>query len=190
LQGNIQDLNPEDIHHAHLKLIDEALTLFEKEGYDPAKTEIYRYADIRYRGQAYELTVPVKGEGLPDLKAMTEAFHEEHFRTYAHKSELDPVEMVNIRVIARISLEDSSDSKQPSLKKPKKVNIGTKTERMAYFGPGTGLISTPVLSRSELVGEKIRGPLILEEYDSTCVIPPGCKVSMDDFANMTISSDN
>jgi len=187
-QGNMQYLKPEDIHRAHLKLIDEAVTLFEKEGYDPAKTEIHRYADIRYLGQAYELTVPVNGEGLPDLKAMTAAFHEEHFRTYAHKSELDPVEMVNIRVVARISLEGSSDSKKPSLIKPQKVNIGTKTERLVYFGSGPGLISTSVLSRSELVGKNFRGPLIVEEYDSTCVVPPGCNVSVDDFANMTISS--
>lgn len=187
-QGNMQYLNPEDIHQAHLKLIDEAVTLFENEGYDPAKIEIHRYADIRYLGQAYELTVPVNGEGLPDLKAMTTAFHEEHFRTYAHKSELDPLEMVNIRVVARISLEGLSDSKQPSLIKPQKVNFGTKTERLAYFGSGSGLISTSVVSRSELVGKNLRGPLIVEEYDSTCVVPPGCKVSVDDFANMTISS--
>ena len=187
--GNIKDLNSEDIYKGLLKLIDEALTLFKKEGYDPAKTEIYRYADIRYRGQAYELTVPVSGQGLPNLETMTAAFHEEHLRTYAHKSELDPVEMVNIRVVARISLEGSSDSKQPSLTKSKNVNFGTNTERMAYFGSSIGLISTPVLSRSDLLGKIFRGPLILEEYDSTCLVPPGFKVSVDDFANMTISSD-
>ena len=189
LRGKLQDIEPSKIQRGHAQLIDEAVTLFEQEGYDPTAIEIHRYADIRYCGQAYELTVPVNGEGLPDPKAMTAAFHDEHFRTYAHKSELDPVELVNVRIVGRISLGNASDS-NPPLVEPQKADSGTRRERMAYFGSNFGMLATPILTRSALLGTINRGPLIIEEYDSTCVIPPGCKVSVDGFANMLISLDN
>ena len=48
-----------------------------------------------------------------------------------------------------------------------------RTDRTAYFGPGLGLLATPVVPRSVLRGGALQGPLIVEEYDSTVVIPPG-----------------
>ena len=63
-------------------------------------------------------------------------------------------------------------------------------ERMAYFGPGPGAISTPVISRHDLDGKDVAGPVIIEEYSSTCVIPPGCRTRLDDFASLVIALDS
>src|SRR5207247_2442506 len=49
------------------------------------------------------------------------------------------------------------------------------TARPAYFGARHGLLQTPILARAELTSAPRWGPLIVEEYDATCVVPPGCQ---------------
>ena len=57
--------------------------------------------------------------------------------------------------------------------------------RRAYFGPETGWLDTPVIPRSALATPQ-GGPCIVEEYDATCVIPPGPRAELDDFGNILI----
>ena len=57
--------------------------------------------------------------------------------------------------------------------------------RPAYFGPESGWVETPVLRRSDLAAGKV-GPLIVEEYDATCVVPPGARASLDAAGNIVI----
>jgi N-methylhydantoinase A len=61
----------------------------------------------------------------------------------------------------------------------------TKPLRRAYFGPAQGWHRTKVINRADLV-EPRSGPCIIEEYDSTCVLPPGASVSLDRFGNIAI----
>ncbi len=58
--------------------------------------------------------------------------------------------------------------------------------RSAYFGPQAGTIDTPVISRGDLSGNPVDGPVIIEEYDATCVVPPGCRACIDSAANIEI----
>jgi N-methylhydantoinase A len=55
--------------------------------------------------------------------------------------------------------------------------------REAYFGKQTGLVDTPVLARRDLT-EARQGPLLIDEYDSTIVVPPGMKASCDEEGNV------
>ena len=60
--------------------------------------------------------------------------------------------------------------------------------RGAYFGPEYGSLDVPVISRAELLDSPPReGPLIVEEYDATCVVPPGCRVTLDSLGNIDIA---
>jgi N-methylhydantoinase A len=59
------------------------------------------------------------------------------------------------------------------------------TARRAYFGPQSGWIDTPVLRRGDLATPR-SGPCIIEEYDATCLVPPGGTVSLDRYANIVI----
>ena len=60
--------------------------------------------------------------------------------------------------------------------------------RCAYFGPEHGPLDVPVISRAELLDSPPReGPLIVEEYDATCVVPPGCRVTLDSLGNIDIA---
>ncbi|HLM12765.1 MAG TPA: hypothetical protein VK362_10280, partial [Reyranella sp.] len=58
--------------------------------------------------------------------------------------------------------------------------------RQAYFGDEHGWLATPVLSRADLAGGRA-GPLIVEEYDSTCVVPPGAHAERDGAGNIVIT---
>jgi len=144
--------------------------------------ELRREAELRYAGQAYELTVAV-ADGPLEVAALAEAFAREHQRTYGHRAESDPIDLVNLRVVAALSGPPASPSDpHPS---PLPEGEGTHTERLAYFGKSQGLVPTPVLARGEL-GEGRAGPLIVEEGDATCVVPPGASARLDERGNIVM----
>jgi N-methylhydantoinase A len=63
---------------------------------------------------------------------------------------------------------------------------GPRNVRPAYFGPHHGLCDTPVLRREHLTAEPLAGPIIVEEYDATIVVPPGCSAVRDQLGNIVI----
>jgi N-methylhydantoinase A len=140
---------------------------------------------MHYHGQSFELTVPVP-DGKIDQKMiehLEEAFGQEHERTYGHRAgPEEPVELVSIQVVGQGVREGESV--------PQRVRT-TRTEpeppapRPAYFGAEHGWVETPILRRSDLSMPRV-GPLIVEEYDATCVIPPGAKGSLDAGGNIVV----
>jgi len=58
--------------------------------------------------------------------------------------------------------------------------------REAYFGPAHGRLATPVVDRAALAETGLRGPLIIEEYEGTTVVPPGDGAALDRFGNIAI----
>jgi N-methylhydantoinase A len=58
--------------------------------------------------------------------------------------------------------------------------------RQAYFGPHTGWLDTPVVQRADLATPH-QGPCIIEEYDATCVVPPGVTAVLDTYGNMVLA---
>ena len=162
----------------------EARAAMVADGFPAEAVVVERLADLRYAGQAYELTVPV-APGLPDLKAMARDFGQEHERTYGHPSEGDPVDLVNVKVLARVAV-DAPDTGRNMLPPPP-ARLGA--ARRVYFGPGDGARETAVVVRGELAADWREGPLIVEEYDATCVVPPGCRARLDAFGNIDIAVD-
>jgi N-methylhydantoinase A len=150
---------PVDLEEAYLKLEGELLERLGRVDY------FVRYADVRYEGQGWELTVPV---GRPArLDDVRRAFEEKHLATYGFTLEDRGVEVVVARVFAVIRRV------KPSLPKPRALGEPrVRVVRKVYFKDGW--VNTPVYWRDDLpVGYKIEGPAIVEEYDSTTVIPPG-----------------
>ena len=64
---------------------------------------------------------------------------------------------------------------------------GPRSRRKAYFGRELGLMETEVIARGHLSSDAIPGPVIVEEYDTTIVVPPGCSVSLDEAWNVVLS---
>ena len=177
------EIASEELDEVFAELEREALSALAEEGYKKDRVILRRLADMRYSGQAFELTVPVSKETM-SLENMVGDFNDEHERTYGYRSESDPVDLVNIKVVARGMASGPRTYDPMSLVQAGK---GERSEREAYFGPGQGLLSTPVISRHDLIGETIKGPLIIEEYDATCLVPPGCAASLDKLGNIDIS---
>ena len=154
------------------------------DGFPAEAVTVERLADLRYAGQAYELTVPV-APGVPDLQVMVRDFGREHERTYGHPSEGDPVDLVNVKVLARVAV-DAPDTDRYRLAPPP-ASLGA--ARDVHFGPADGTRETAVVARADLTAEWREGPLIVEEYDATCVVPPGCRTRLDAFGNIDITVD-
>ena len=138
---------------------------------------------MRYSGQAYELNIPVLG-GIVNMDDLVHLFHKEHQRTYGHSSKTDPVSVINIKVVARGMTTAPKTYDAMHLIRSDKVNRGS---REAYFGIQYGNLKTEVIRRKDLIDKNIEGPLIVEEYDSTCVIPPESNVGLDEFGNIDIT---
>jgi N-methylhydantoinase A len=148
--------------------------------------ELLRFADLRYRGQAFELTIPLPSHDLDrrDLMNLVEDFGCEHERTYGHRADDEPVEIVNVRLVAR--------APRPRLARAGGNAHGYCLElggtRNAYFGRQLGVQASAVIARAEL--STVRpGPLIVEEYDATTVVPPGSVAHVDNSGNIVIDVD-
>ena len=162
----------------------EARAAMVADGFAAEAVTVERLADLRYAGQAYELTVPV-ALGTPDLEAMARAFDREHERTYGHPSEGDPVDLVNVKVLARVAV-DAPEPNRRLLPAPP-ATLGA--PRDVYFGPADGTLETAVVARTDLTADWREGPVIVEEYDATCVVPPGCRARLDVLGNIDIAVD-
>ena len=154
-------------------------------GGDPATITFRRQADVRFAGQAFELTVPVTDGPLDAaaLAALCERFEAEHLTRYGHVfSGTFPVEVVNLRLVgARVP------AGQADLRPNAHLASGSVGEpRQVYFGPTHGMHETPVIGRGALSATPREGPLILEAYEDTAVVPPGCRVSLDRLGNVII----
>ena len=158
-----------------------------KEGYPSAQARFHRFADLRYADQAHELTTPLADGKTPediDLAALAAAFGDEHERTYGHKAEQQEVECVTLRVIARVPREEAF-APRAGLSGKSAPKAGS--ARRAWFGAGE--LETPVIGRADLSATPRRGPLIIEEYDATCVVPPGWAAHRDAGGNIVLDAE-
>ena len=168
-----------------------------------------RQADVRFAGQAYELTVPF-GEARNERASGSEGgaggngsgpgadvfrldarsvddlckrFEAEHLARYGHAFSGEfPVEIVNLRLVGT---RRPAGIVEPAPFDPAS-RPGPDARRAVYFGPATGLVDTPVIGRGRLEVEPRSGPLIIEEYEGTCVVPPDCTARLDGLGNVII----
>lgn len=141
-------------------------------------------ADMRYAGQGFSLTVDLTGilnVGDNLIAKVQEAFATQHERTYGHRADQDPIEIVNLRLRAWVDMpaiwpssDDVIDSSAPL----------TRSRKM-LFQREVGLVETPILSRAG-VTNRIDGPLAIEEEDTTIVVPPGWSARLDEWGNVRI----
>jgi N-methylhydantoinase A len=174
-----------EIQRAWDVLADQAMTQLAIEGFRGARALLHRSAALHYQGQTYELTVPVP-DGRLDARMVAdleEAFGAEHERTYGHRAgPEEPVELVSIQVVGQGLREGTG---VPEHVRPSRPEPEPPPPRAAWFGAQHAWVETPILRRSDLTLPRF-GPLIIEEYDATCVIPPSAKAGLDAGGNIVI----
>lgn len=146
---------------------------FREEGW-AGKISIHRSADLRYQGQGFELSVPFSPTLVQD-------FHAEHKRRYGYSHEDRHVEIVTVRLRARLKTGQSAASHS-------RLN-----GRFAEEGSSAGVYfagkTRPalVLARNTLrIGKKFAGPAIVTEYSATTVVPHGTTYFLDKVENLII----
>ena len=130
-------------------------------------------ADLRYAGQAYELTIGIARNlsGALSIDDIAKAFHDEHNRTYGHSAASEPVVLVSVRVIAQ---DLAPIAEMPKIALPAAALSESSRTRILYFGRRHGRLPTPILGRAALQSAGVLcGPLVIEEYDATTLVPPG-----------------
>jgi N-methylhydantoinase A len=185
----IREVERQDWDAGWSRLEAKARKQLDHDGFTPEEVEIRRSANMRYKGQTFEISVPIPAGALTpaSMRQIEEAFGDEHERTYGHRATLDePIQITSIQVGGLALRQHGQRPGRPE------AHAGdaetTKAPRKAYFGREHGWLDTAVLSRSALRGET-HGPCIVEEYDTTCVVPPGARVHLDDKGNIIMSID-
>ena len=140
-----------------------------------AQVMIRRQADMRYKGQSYELTIDIPREGDPIAGAIA-AFHRRHEDFYGHANRVAPVEFVNLRTI---HVSPSATRNGDSAPQSRTVEPKPARRRQAYFEDCGGFVETPVHDRTALgSGDVLVGPAIIEQSDTTLVIHPRQRASV------------
>lgn len=179
----VQGLSPTALEAAAGALAATAEQRLLAQGFLAARIVVERAATLRYQGQSFELQVPLQAHDTPAL--LSERFGAEHERTYGHRAGAEePVEVVTLQAVGRGIAESPRMPERLALvaaAMPPGENL-----RRAYFGRRHGWLETPVILRSALAAGPRPGPLIVEEYDCTCLVPPRAEASLDDFGNIVI----
>jgi N-methylhydantoinase A len=103
-------------------------------------------------------------------------------RSYGHAPERAEAQVVNARLVVRVGADRSSHRAfQPV------SGRAAESSRKAYFGERWGAVETPVIPREALKRSPASGPLFIDEFDSTTVIPPDCSARLDDYGNIAIT---
>jgi N-methylhydantoinase A/oxoprolinase/acetone carboxylase beta subunit len=152
----------------------------------PASTvSIARSVDARYVGQGYELTVPVPAGPLDAaaLARIRSAFDEIYALRYGYANPTEPVETVTWKLAAisgapRVALAKAASDAR---------DCGLKGRRRAWFPETRGWTDCDVYDRYALApGARLSGPAIVEERESTSVLPPGVSAAVDEYANLIV----
>ncbi|MBM3345083.1 MAG: hydantoinase/oxoprolinase family protein [Betaproteobacteria bacterium] len=183
----VSALTTEEIARHFTPLEDVAMQFVLKTGLPRGQVKISRELEVRYFGQGHEVVVKLPRRAGVTPEMIASLFHKAYQRTYQTTIKLDyELEVMNWRVELvgpnpRIELrQEQHESGDPVAK-------GT---RLAHFnGPGRG-VRAMVFDRSQLhVGQTVSGPAIVEEVESSLVIPPGHAAVVDPWLNLVIDLD-
>ena len=155
-----------------------------RENFPPERIATVRTAGMRYRGQSYEVGVPVPPlRDAAGVAALAQQFHVAHRRRYGHMAEAEAIEIVNFQVTA---IGQMPRPVMPTFPKAGSTSQPHDT-REAHFGDAA-LLQVPVFRRSDLGhGVVLEGPAIIEEKTSTVVLYPGHAARVDEYLNIEIT---
>ena len=179
-----------DVLEGHFARLEEKVRAqLEEDGVPADRLVIQRIADCRYLGQGYELRVDAPSGAIDDSWAekIRADFHDIHEREYSRRFDESDIEIPNVRVrgiglmpeLSTPEVESGGESSDAALRH----------EGKAWFRVGGELrqVDTRYYDRSALkAGNRLDGPAIVNQYDTTTVIPPGLTAQVDRFGNIVI----
>ncbi len=165
----LKDVDPEELEERYKDM--ESAAADDLDG-----PEHHRRADLRYGGQSFELTVDA-------TEKLETRFHAAHEGRYGYRMEDEPVELVNLRLVATVPVE------KPKLDEPGPSGGAEAGRREANFDGEWREV--PVLDREKMgKGSDVEGPAIVEFREATCVVRPGWKGAVDGVGNLVLERKN
>ncbi|WP_042346513.1 hydantoinase/oxoprolinase family protein [Bacillus massiliigorillae] len=184
--ANVKSITADELEKEFIEMEKEGISLLEEENIKPENMNLMRFVDMRYLGQWRTLSVSV-GRPIESLEQAIEKFHQEHEREFAFSDRETEIEIYGLRV------EAVGTVKKPEFTKEEPVGTvegALKETRDVYFEEAGGFIETPVYDRAKLpVLAEFNGPAILDQLDSTTVVPPDFKVRIDEYRNIIMTFD-
>ena len=157
---------------------------FESYGMQSTLVDLSYSADVRFRGQSSEVRVRLpdpRGNG-DVVQELWSRFSTEYERLYGHSGgTIESMEIVGIRIVGSVPRS------QEATIRPLKPTSDSTSSRTAYFGGNS--YTTPVMARLSLT-TPVPGPLLVDEYDSTTVVPPGMRAFVDADQNLWLEAGN
>ena len=162
---------------------------------DPALAHFARELDMRYTGQGYELRVGldgIGGAGGLDDAALAEArdrFDGIHARIHGHAAKEKPAEVVSYRVRARVAVPKYQPVAERDFSPAPAPDAARKGSRDVWF-TSDAATETAIWDRNALAaGATLQGPAIVEQLDSTIVVPSGWHAHVDGFMNLVLTRE-
>lgn len=146
----------------------------------PGTPHYSRSVDLRYRGQGYELNLPLRKNLLQD-------FAQEHRRRYGYHYADRAIELVTLRLRATLT-SSTAHVATDAFVRPSRAKLGAISQPRIPVMFDSKKLPAKLYSRDDLIpGKRYSGPAILTEYSATTVIPPGKRFHLDKAANLVIS---
>jgi N-methylhydantoinase A len=161
--------------------------LLREEEVPDDRVEIRREIDMCYFGQSFQLRVPLKvGIDEGTAEAASAAFHDRHEAVYGFCSRGEATMFVNLRLTAIGKVD------RPRLRKLAEakgsVDRANKGKREVYFAEAGGMVPCDLYDRGKLLfGDRMEGPAIIEQMDTTTVLPPDAALLVDLYGNLEIT---
>ena len=177
-----------DLEEVFRSLEEQAEEWFAEENIPATGQQIIRRIEMRYAGQNFELSLEVPAgatQSTAGMEQLAETFHQAHERVYGYRTEGAATEAVTFRIQAigyapKVQLHTSPHASGD----PGDALIAT---RDIYFDAATGYQQCPVYDRALLkTGNRISGPAVIEQMDTTTVLLPGDSCTVDELRNLVI----
>ncbi|HZO76742.1 MAG TPA: hydantoinase/oxoprolinase family protein [Solirubrobacteraceae bacterium] len=188
----MSQLNASELEARFEELEEQARAQLEADGIPQERRVIQRVADCRYLGQGYELRVEA-GSGRIDegwASRLAGEFHDAHEREYSRRFEESDIEIPNIRVRGIGLIPPLQMREVP--RADESPTAALRHEREAWFRVEGQLMELPTrfFAREALAaGNRIDGPAVINQYDTTTVVPPGLTAEIDRFGNIVVWID-
>lgn len=177
-----EDITEKELQAHILELHERSVEDMKREGFDEPDIKTFPSLDLRYLGQSYEITIPYR-IGEKDNLPFVSAFHRAHQKLYSYHQPERPVEIVNIRLKSVGSTKKIRLAKRP-LKDSDPGGAFMKNQDL-FFEKKKYKAAVFVRERLE-PGNRISGPALVLDRESTTFLPPGYLLEVDGLLNLII----
>lgn len=186
---SVEDLNVPQVNRIVQEMEEEGLRLLRSEGVCPGNTEVTRALSLSYEGQQHALELPFPEGGLREDAPLQlrRAFDEAHYSTFGYSSTELAVVLVKIHVVAlgHVGKPALASIAEGGPMPPPEALRATKS---VYFDAASEPLACLVYDRDKLrAGNRVPGPVLVEEEASTTVVPPGDSLEVDGYGCLRLA---